>query len=118
MASETGVRPFVYRLYDKVLRRTPDEEGLSNWCRWIESGEQTPESAAKLFFSSKEYTSKETGNYNYVYTLYGTFLGRMPDQPGLEYWVRRLEEGTSRTEILEGFSRSKEFADILKSYGL
>ncbi|MDE6675687.1 MAG: DUF4214 domain-containing protein [Acetatifactor sp.] len=37
---------------------------------------------------------------------------------GKSDWVGRLSAGASREEVLEGFSRSKEFAGILAGYGL
>lgn len=114
----SGVRQFVERCYNKVLGRDGETAGIEDWTSRIARGEQTPESVAKLFFFSEEYANKNTGNEEFVETLYQTFMGRASDPAGKSDWVGRLSGGTSREEVLEGFSRSEEFAGILRSFGL
>lgn len=113
-----GVRQFVNRCYVKVLEREGEPAGVSDWISWIARGEQTPESAAKEFFFSKEYTEKNTSDEVFVETLYQTFMDRASDPAGKSDWLGRLATGTSRREVLEGFSHSEEFAEILESFGL
>lgn len=113
-----GVRQFVNRCYVKVLEREGEPAGVSDWISWIARGEQTPESAAKEFFFSKEYTEKNTSDEVFVETLYQTFMDRASDPAGKSDWLGRLAAGTSREEVLEGFSHSEEFAEILESFGL
>lgn len=113
-----GVRQFVNRCYVIVLGREGEAQGVNDWVGWIARGEQTPESTAKLFFFSEEYTNKKTSNEDFVETLYQTFMDRASDPAGKSDWLGRLAAGTSREEVLEGFSRSEEFAKILKSFGL
>jgi len=113
-----GVRQFVNRCYIKVLGREGEPAGVSDWTGRIARGEETPESTAKLFFFSEEYANKNTSNEDFVETLYQTFMDRASDPAGKSDWLGRLAAGTSREEVLEGFSRSEEFANILKSFGL
>ncbi len=113
-----GVRQFVNRCYVKVLERQGEPAGVSDWISRIARGEQTPESTAKEFFFSQEYNEKNTSDEQFVETLYQTFMDRPSDPPGKSDWLGRLSAGASRSEVLEGFSRSKEFEEILRSFGL
>lgn len=113
-----GVSQFVERCYNKVLGRSSDAKGLADWVGGIARGEQTPESTAKFFFYSEEYTNKGTSDEEFVETLYQTFMNRGSDPAGKSDWVGQLSGGTSREQVLEGFSRSEEFANILQSFGL
>lgn len=112
------VRSFVSRMYTVALGRNAEPQGLSDWIGRIARGEETPESTAKLFFFSEEYINKKTSNEDFVETLYQTFMDRASDPAGKSDWLGRLAAGTSREEVLEGFSRSEEFSKILKSFGL
>lgn len=113
-----GTKQFVSRLYDKVLNRGSDSEGIAYWTQCITSGQRTPMEVAKHFFLSEEYASKNVSDKEYVITLYQTFMGREPDQEGLNYWVSRLQNGATREEALEGFAYSPEFEEIVKSFNL
>lgn len=114
----TGIRDFVKRNYDLVLERSGDDEGIQYWCDMIASREMTPETVAMKFFFSDEYIQKNKSDTEYIYTLYRTFLEREPEDEGLHYWLQAIQDGTEREKILEGFSRSEEFQDIMARYGL
>ncbi len=113
-----GIRSFVERCYTKVLGREGEKAGIEDWTNRIATGQMSAEDVAKSFFFSDEYTNKKTSNETFVETLYQTFMGRASDPAGKSDWVGRLNRGTSRQEVLEGFSRSTEFAGILQSFGL
>ena len=113
-----GVREFVLRLYTKTLGRQGETMGVEDWTNRIATGQMSAEDVAKSFFFSDEYADKNTDNETFVETLYQTFMDRTSDAAGKADWVGRLNGGTSRQEVLEGFSRSKEFAGIMADYGL
>jgi SAM-dependent methyltransferase len=48
----------------------------------------------------------------FVASLYHTILGREPDTPGLQAYVRAMQQGTSHEELLRIFLESDEFAVI------
>ncbi|MBR9830306.1 MAG: DUF4214 domain-containing protein [Oceanospirillales bacterium] len=48
--------------------------------------------------------------------LYEAGLNRRPDDAGLNYWVDRLEAGTSMTAIAQGFLYSPEFGGYPEQY--
>lgn len=113
-----GVTMFVYRLYEKALGREAEIEGLNDWAGKIARGEMTAETVAKNFFKSEEFLNKGLEDKEYIQVLYQTFMGREYDEEGLYYWEAYLTEGYTRDEVLEGFSRSEEFRQIMASYGL
>ena len=113
-----GLTMFVNRLYVKALGRPGEDTGIEDWTGRILRGKETPESTAKNFFRSQEFTNKKLDDTEYVKVLYRTFMDREYDQAGLDDWVRKLAKGTSREKVLEGFSKSQEFSNIMKSYGL
>ena len=115
---KAGVRGFVDRLYTNVLCRTPDESGAQHWVSQITSNILSAETAAKCFFDSEEFVNRNVSNEEYVEILCTTFMGRDIDAEGKAYWVGQLTNGMGRMDVLEGFSRSPEFSNILRSYGL
>ena len=113
-----GVRNYVLRMYTKCLERDGDTLGVEDWSHRINTKAMSPEAVAKSFFSSQEFLNKNLSNEDYVETLYQTFMDRASDAAGKADWVGRLNSGVSRQTVLEGFSRSPEFAKIIASFGL
>lgn len=118
IAITPSIRDYVLRMYTKALGRDGEEAGVQDWSRRIASGTMSAEDVAKNFFLSEEFINKGLDNENYVETLYQTFMDRASDEAGKTDWVGRLNSGISREEVLEGFSRSSEFSEILKGFGL
>ncbi len=114
----SGVSQFVNRLYENVLGREAEAEGLYNWTLALTVGSESAKSAAMNFFNSEEYVLKNTDNRTYVSDLYILFMNRGADEGGLAVWTAALDQGTSRTQVLESFAGSEEFAMIAASYGL
>ncbi|NCC01951.1 MAG: DUF4214 domain-containing protein [Clostridia bacterium] len=113
-----GVTRFVSRLYSKALSRTPDINGLNDWAGQIIRNESTPENVAHGFLFSDEMRKKGLSDAEFVKVLYRVFLDREADGNGLTDWTGRLKNGTSREDVMYGFSKSAEFGDILRSFGL
>lgn len=113
-----GATMFVYRLYEKALGRAAEEDGLNDWSGSIAKGEKSAQTVAQSFFHSEEFLNKRYDDRNFVCILYRTFMGREYDESGLAYWLDALRQGKSRDEVLEGFSNSVEFHEIMASYGL
>lgn len=114
-----GVTRFVSRLYQNALGRNADRIGLNTWCGEICDKRQSVEDVStKGFFHSREFVNKKVSNEEYIKILYRTFLGREADPVGMRTWTTEMKNGKSRDEILYGFSRSKEFKQIMAKYGL
>ena len=112
-----GITRFVSRLYSKALGRTPDISGLNAWTNVILNKESSPEKVAFGFFFSDEM-KKNLSNEEFTKVLYRVFLNREADSAGLESWVKLLEDGMRRQAVMYGVSKSQEFGDILRSFGL
>ncbi len=115
----TGVRGFVWRLYEVCLGRTPDEAGLDGWTDALVSHRNTGSEAAYGFIFSDEFKAKNYCNSCYIDHLYSAFMGREPDTEGHAGWMRVLEEeGESREHVFNGFVGSNEFKAICAQYGI
>ena len=116
-ASQNAIN-FATRLYTCCLGRDPEEKGLNYWSLALTNLEQTGFNAAKLFFTSEEFTNKKTSNEEFVTRLYTTFMDREPETAGFNYWVGELKKGKDRNEVLASFAQCQEFMDICKKYGI
>ena len=113
-----GVRSYVLRMYTKALNRDGETVGVEDWTNRINTKAMSAEAVAKSFFNSEEFINRNLSNEDYVETLYQTFMDRASDPTGKADWVNKLNSGVSRKAVLEGFSRSTEFNNIMKSFGL
>lgn len=112
---EAGFDPVsaqVYRLYQAVLDRAPDQVGQLSWTNRINSGSTSLQQAAHNFVTSAEFQSTygATSNAAFVTLLYDNVLDRAPDSGGFATWTAALNSGQmSRAEVVTGFSESAEF---------
>lgn len=111
---ENSDAAFVMRMYDTVLRRTPDPAGLDSWLDAMDHG-TTRAQVAKGFLGSQEF-ALVTGSLStpdYVEYLYNHALGRASDPSGKAGWVNYIDSGTmSRADVLMGFSESQEHKNL------
>ncbi|MGM0366401.1 MAG: LCP family protein [Actinomycetota bacterium] len=112
------VQSFVSRFYVHCLGRQPDHNGLNAWVNRLMTGAKTGEDVAKDFVLSEEFVSKNYNNSQFVTILYRAFFNREPDSYGMNAWLSRMAGGQSRSQVLDGFLSSKEFAKLCSSYGI
>ncbi len=112
------IESFVKRFYKEVLGRTADAEGLAGWVEKLTSGEGAGADIARGFIFSPEFINQEKSNEDFVKVLYRAFFDREADTAGFSDWTTKLNAGTSREEVLNGFLYSAEFANLAKSYGI
>ncbi len=118
-ASNPGIAQFVYRLYSVALGREGDADGINAWTERIAEKEWSAEKVATTgFFDSQEFQNRNLSNRAFIDVLYATFFDRPGDDAGITSWMKHLENGMSRQDVVFGFSRSAEFIEILKKYGL
>jgi Ca2+-binding RTX toxin-like protein len=100
----------IYRLYQATLAREPDVGGFEAWVGALKRGASVGAIAAG-FVGSAEFqaTYGSLDNSQFVSLLYKNVLGRSPDNEGLAAWVRALNSGASRSDVVTGFSESSEF---------
>ncbi|MEP1943695.1 MAG: DUF4214 domain-containing protein [Sulfitobacter sp.] len=100
----------VYRLYRSTLDRAPDVGGLEYWATQLAEGHPIGMAAAG-FANSQEFQNVygALGDADFVRLLYRNVLDRDPDANGLADWTDRLAGGTTRGDVVVGFSQSTEF---------
>lgn len=114
-----GARNYVLRMYTKALGRSGETMGVEYWTDQIVQRTALPVTVAKEFFFSQEYLDKHLDDSAYLDTLYETFMGRTADEDGKNYWLYQMNYlGMSREKVLEEFSVSPEFRQIMAGYGL
>ncbi|KQU88738.1 hypothetical protein ASC78_23865 [Variovorax sp. Root318D1] len=112
---------FVTLLYQNVLHRAPDANGLSNWVNSLDAGNSRA-SVLLGFSQSSEFkttTAFEQGIFLTSYTnehegtvfrLYQAALGRAPDANGFNGWTKVLDDHRSTiVEVAQSFVNSSEF---------
>ena len=107
-ADSAGMK--VARLYEVALGRDADANGLNYWIDQLQAG--TPLNAlATGFLTAPEFTSQYGGlnDGDFVNQLYQNALGRNADPGGFSYWTGLLSTGSTRADVLEGFSNAPEY---------
>ncbi len=112
----TDVYEFVQNLYQRILNRNADDEGLQQWYQQLTEGSKQGVDAAWGFVFSDEYLNKHTSDMEYVTTLYQAFLQRDVDEEGLKNWTGLLKKGMSRCFVYAGFANSEEFKSLCRQY--
>jgi len=124
-ADDHKIEDFVKGLYELILGRDYDDEGLKFWTGELKEGRNTGICTAYGFFTSPEYISRDRSDEEFVEDLYNAILGRQSEPDGKEYWVKVLGEQSStkgkdkaRIDIFGGFCLSPEFTSLCEKYGI
>lgn len=99
----------LYRLYQAVFLRPPDSSGNCFW--YLGLGARTLDGTAEEFTRSAEFEARygSLDDAEFVDLLYRNVLGRPADAAGSAFWTDRLRAGSTRGEVVVGFSESAEF---------
>lgn len=112
------IRDFVERFYETILGRNSDPAGSNGWVDNLYSGVLSGENIARGFINSAEFQNRGTTDAEYVNTLYAAFFDRPADTGGFNAWMTELASGTSRADVLGGFTGSLEFRNLSESFGI
>ncbi|HVX09559.1 MAG TPA: DUF4214 domain-containing protein [Pirellulales bacterium] len=94
---------YVAQVYQDLLRRPVDGQGLLYWSALLDEGVPRVAVANSLVTSSEYLT-------NFVIEpAYEKYLGRAPDQAGLQYWIGQMQHGLSDTGLVAALASSAEF---------
>lgn len=101
----------VFRVFGATLDRIPDSLGYDNWSGQLESGAMVLTQVITGFVASPEFqaTYGALDDEAFVTLLYNNVLDRDPDAGGLANWLSQLASGTTREEVVRGFSQSPEY---------
>lgn len=109
---------FVSRMYTVALNRNAEENGLKDWTNKLQTGEIDGAGIAWGFIGSQEFANRKLSNSDYLDVLYRTFFDREADTEGKSNWLSKMNAGTSREEVLNGFVNSQEFDNLCDSFGI
>ncbi|SHN20443.1 REJ domain-containing protein [Duganella sacchari] len=105
----------IYRLYQAAFNRKPDLAGLGHWLAILDSGTSLV-TIAESFVGSAEFQQLygvNPDNTLFLTKLYNNALHRDPDAAGLASWLRAMQLGLTRAQVLVGFSESTENKNAL-----
>ncbi|MBO7424532.1 MAG: DUF4214 domain-containing protein [Clostridiales bacterium] len=109
---------FAKRLYTECLGREAEEGGLKFWSLGLTNLELTGAQAAHEFFFSEEFNGHNFDNKELITRMYKTFMGRDPEDDGMNYWLKEMENGMTKEQIFNEFVKSKEFTEICQKYAI
>ena len=100
----------LFRLYEGIFGRAPDEAGFEGWMNNFANG-MTFAEVAGAFMASPEFQLlySDTTDEDFVELLYQNVLGREPDAGGERGWLNNLANGMPRETVVEFFIESQEF---------
>lgn len=116
--SSTNITNFVDRFYTTVLNRNSEPSGQIYWVDSLSTGTRAGADVARGFVFSQEFTNRNLDNSAYLNTLYSAFFNRPADIGGYTDWLLKLNNGTSRSNILDGFIFSQEFKNLCGTYSI
>lgn len=112
----------VTRLYNALLGRNPDNDGLVYWLGDMNSGTNSLQGVSGAFAGSEEYEARfgAQSDTAFINQLYNNILGRDADQAGYDYWLEEIQNTGDRSGMIVSFSNSSEYideqADAVSSY--
>jgi transforming growth factor-beta-induced protein len=117
--SDKGSAGFVTRVYNMLLGRNPDVDGLNYFAGGLDTGAWGAAEVVEGVVFSREASDKMAGysDQMFVECLYKV-LGRPADADGVAAWTAMLASGSSRQDVVRAFARSTEFILLAKSYGV
>ena len=111
---------FVKMLYDNILGRVPDDEGLNNWVTALNDGKITLGSAVYNFVFSKELEPiiSSASPIEFITFLYKNVFNREQDSEGCNGWLSAMKNGMSKEDVLLHFIEGDEFKNICTMFNL
>ena len=106
--SGTSNAAFVALVYQNVLGRSPDPDGLAYWIRLLNSGLLTHSTLLDSFIRGAEFDDLSKAQ-TYANLCYLGFLRRAADAGGLAAWTGALNAGTPMTTVVDGFVSGPEY---------
>ncbi len=109
-----GVEGEITRIYQAVLDRSPDEDGLSYWAEQRQAGVELTVVVGS-FRTSPEFELRfasmlDAPVEDWVETMYQRVLGRSSDAAGKAYWTDLVDSGvSSREQLIIHFADSVEY---------
>lgn len=117
VGTEDG-RLYLTQLYEGLLGREPDADGLKTYLPLLTKGEYTASRMALQLISSKEFTDKKYSNEEIVAKVFQGLLNRTASDTEISHWATRLNNGMSNRYLLSQITGSAEFTNLCKKYNV
>ena len=114
---QMSVNNFIENTYLTALGRTYDQSGRQYWSDFLMAGGSAA-SVVEGFLTSPEYGAKNCDNATFVTILYRVCCNITPDASEVANWVNALENGATRSEVIDQFAATPEWASICAYYGV
>lgn len=117
-ASDTS--GFVKHVYEQVLDREPSQSEINIWVDRFNDGSASAYTLVNAAVLGIEKGSEVNAlnNKDYIYLLYKNLFQRTPDIDGLNAWNSRMQSGKGKSEVLQGFIVSQEFANLCSKFNV
>src|SRR5262249_41300633 len=108
----------VNNYYSQYLHHPADDAGFNFWRNQLLSG-QSEQAVMAGLLSSDEFYNNAGSHTAFINDLYQDLLGRSPDSTEQQGWITQLNNGVSRSAVVDGFLTSTEFrqVSVKGSYG-
>ncbi len=118
--SDTGAAGFVTYLYNGLLGRNPDVDGLNKWVGGLESGAMAADTTVSGILASSEAQGMISGYSDemFIEYIYMGLFGRTPSKDEIAAWKTPLSAGASRMDVVKQITRSGEFILLSSKYGV
>ena len=104
---------FVRMLYNNILDRTGDQNGVNFWTAQLNDHKITRDQLITKFFDSPEIQNQFQTPADAVTNVYRSLLLREPDKAGLDFWTNKIGAGASKiSDIAVSLVHSPEFTKI------
>ncbi|MBR2241577.1 MAG: DUF4214 domain-containing protein [Clostridia bacterium] len=108
MLNDSKRYTFIKRLYLRALHRGASEADLN-----AHFNKTTLQEAVDIMLSPEAKQKNDLStNEKFVIYCYDVLLGRQPDAGGKAAWTNALNNGTSRTSVINSFIQSSEFRNM------
>ncbi len=101
-------KEFIEQLYQRLLGRQAEGEGVAFWVEELASGRRNAADITSEFLDSPEFAARVAP----IARLYFAAFDRIPDADGLRFWVEQHQAGRSVESIAAAFADSEEFQSL------
>ena len=103
---------YVTRLYNYLLGREPDKDGLAYWTAQLTYKKMSAAGVAAGIAAGTEFNNLSYTNSDFVQRAYKALLGREPDTNGFTSYMSALDSGKTRAWVFASICASKEFQGL------
>ncbi|MBR6484182.1 MAG: serine hydrolase [Clostridiales bacterium] len=103
--------------YSGLLGRSPLQEEMDITALQLSTGTITPKDIVRDILATEEFQAIILSNQGYVDRIFGSLLGTEASEAAADYWVRMLENGTTRDEMAEAVMDYPEFNEFCEAFG-